>query len=318
VVKRIAVFLSLVACIGLSFFLSVPTRTASAQTGQIELACPAGSSPMPIVGQTFNISTGKFRQWLCVDTNGNITQATGVGASPGGANTNVQFNNAGAFGGTSSFTYDGATTVSIGNGGAGALVVNSSSSPSATGAIRLPIPLGLAKTGIGWRNNANSADLILVPNTSDQLTFNGSVISTGAVSTVVYSTPSASTSASIAATTMATAGASGNTYRVSLFGEQTVLGTGCTGNSTVVFNVLFTTPSAAAQTTLSSSTHTFITNGTVGQMIGSGLTPPNPPVTLVIRAKASTAVQYSTTYTPGTGCAPGPAYQVYPILEQLN
>jgi hypothetical protein len=178
VVKRIAILVTLFACVGLSFFLSVPARTASAQTGQVELACPAGSSPMPIVGQTFNISTGKFRQWLCVDTSGNITQATGAGASPGGANTNVQFNNAGAFGGTSSFTYDGATTVSIGNGGAGALVVNSSSSPSATGAIRLPISGGAAKTGIGWRNNANSADLILLPNTSDQLTFNGTVLPT--------------------------------------------------------------------------------------------------------------------------------------------
>lgn len=41
----------------------------------------------------------------------------GGGASPGGANTNVQFNNAGAFGGNASFTYNSAGQIQLSNGG---------------------------------------------------------------------------------------------------------------------------------------------------------------------------------------------------------
>jgi hypothetical protein len=44
----------------------------------------------------------------------------------------------------------------------------------------------LAKTdSIDWRNNANSADNILAVNGSDQLTFNGTVISTGSVTSII-------------------------------------------------------------------------------------------------------------------------------------
>lgn len=39
---------------------------------QIELPCPPGTQPVQGVGQTFNNSTGKFRQYQCVDNNGNM------------------------------------------------------------------------------------------------------------------------------------------------------------------------------------------------------------------------------------------------------
>lgn len=38
-----------------------------------ELTCPAGSNPLYPVGVTFNLATGFYRQWLCVDTSGNVT-----------------------------------------------------------------------------------------------------------------------------------------------------------------------------------------------------------------------------------------------------
>ena len=48
--------------------------------------------------------------------NGSITiAATGSGGTPGGSNTQVQYNNSGAFGGISGFTTDG-TNVTAGSG----------------------------------------------------------------------------------------------------------------------------------------------------------------------------------------------------------
>ena len=65
---------------------------------------------------------------ITVDAQGRITAASsGAGASPGGSTTQVQFNNAGAFGGSSLLTWDGssltANTVKIGLG-AGSVATN--------------------------------------------------------------------------------------------------------------------------------------------------------------------------------------------------
>lgn len=39
----------------------------------IELPCPVSTQVIPVVGQTRNASTSAYRQWLCVDANGNVT-----------------------------------------------------------------------------------------------------------------------------------------------------------------------------------------------------------------------------------------------------
>lgn len=75
---------------------------------QIELSCPAGSQVVQPVGQTYNASTDKYRQWLCVDSFGNIVQSTGAG-SPGGSNTQVQYNNNGVLTGSPNLTFSGST-----------------------------------------------------------------------------------------------------------------------------------------------------------------------------------------------------------------
>lgn len=138
---------------------------------------------------------------------------------------------------------------------------------------------------------------------------------------IVYSTASASTNSSISPTTMATAGASGNTYRVSWYFTNTALGTSCTGNSTVQFNLIWNDPSEGSVGTSSLQNLIAIGSGTANGVLGPIPTHANYNGfwnSVPFRAKANTAVQYSVTFVAGTGCSPAPSYQVYPILELLQ
>ena len=138
---------------------------------------------------------------------------------------------------------------------------------------------------------------------------------------VVYSTASSSTNASISPTTMASAGGSGNTYRVSWYFTNTVLGASCTGNSTVQFNLIWNDPSEGSAGTSSLQNAVAIGSGTANGVLGPIPTHANYLNfynTLPFRAKANTAVQYSVTFVAGTGCSPAPSYQVYPVLEQIQ
>jgi len=91
---------------GLLFLLSsLNLREIQAQT-VIELACPAGQAPWQTL-VTRNPNTGGIRQYGCVDANGNLT-FIGAGV-PAGSNTQVQFNNNGAFGADARLTYTSGT-----------------------------------------------------------------------------------------------------------------------------------------------------------------------------------------------------------------
>jgi len=111
---------------------------------------------------------------------------------------------------------------------------------------------------------------------------------------IVYSTASASTNASISAVTMATASGSGNTYRFSLYIDQTVAGTSCVGTTTITPNIIYTDRTHQAvfhrieQRSHRRERHTGEIGGTVGSVW-----------TFNFRAKASTVVQYSVTYSAG-------------------
>ena len=144
----------------------------------------------------------------------------------------------------------------------------------------------------------------------------------GSVSTV-YSTASASTSGSIGATTMATAGVSGNKYIFSAVALQTVVASGCTGNTTLAVNLTFTDPvnnatvtaqaipgsSVAIPATSLAPTFAAGNGGAVNTMLWY--------YPQVINAQASTVVQYSTTFSNGTGCS-GFQYYVQPSLLQIQ
>jgi hypothetical protein len=131
----------------------------------------------------------------------------------------------------------------------------------------------------------------------------------------VFNTLPAAGTASIGATTMTTAPATpatGTRYNLSAYISQTVLGASCAGNSTIVLNAIFQDPNAASAQTTAIATFTVTTNGTLGIVPITA----NPYAgTISFTAKAGTAVQYSTTYTPGGSCAPAPAVQLFPVLE---
>jgi hypothetical protein len=166
---------------------------------------------------------------------------------------------------------------------------------------------------VQWVNGANTGALTSVAVTGNRTWTLPDVSGTPVM--VVYSTASGSTNSSIGATTMATAGSGGNTFRFTFYVDQVAVGIGCSGNTTVVVNATWTDPNAGAPVTGNTSNATIAGNGTAGQPLGT-LTVFALPIT--IRAKASTAVQYSTLLTPDGTCGTKPTYQVYPVLEQLN
>ncbi len=133
---------------------------------------------------------------------------------------------------------------------------------------------------------------------------------------VLYNTPSASTNASITATTMANVGASGGMYRISFYADQSALGSGCSTNTTINLAVVYRDPNGTSnQAQTVGAVLTIVNNGTVGNVLTGG----NAAASWVygFRSKASNVVQYQTTYNIGT-CTTGPSYTVWPILEQLQ
>jgi hypothetical protein len=76
-------------------------------TGQVGFNKYTGSGAFP----------GTANGYLAVDTAGNIVTATGTGGSttPGGSNTQIQYNNSNAFGGVPTLTYDGTTLRATGS-----------------------------------------------------------------------------------------------------------------------------------------------------------------------------------------------------------
>jgi len=132
----------------------------------------------------------------------------------------------------------------------------------------------------------------------------------------VYNTPALAGTISIASTLMVTPSAN-LTYRFSVYMDQTALGTACAGSTTVTPALQFQDPNGAAPvSTAWATTFTIANNGALGTNTNSTAT--TSIWTTVFRAKSGVAIQYSTTFTAGGSCAPAPAVQVFPILEQIT
>lgn len=123
--------------------------------------------------------------------------------------------------------------------------------------------------------------------------------------------------ASIGTSTIATAGAGGSMYRLSVYINESAAGTGCSTNSTLTTQLTFTDNSAAGSTNVNlvnavggSSTVTIVNNGTAN-------TPIAYMIPMTFWPKSGTAINYSTTYTGGT-CTTAPFYHVIYALEQLG
>lgn len=128
----------------LNSLLFQATNSPSAKT--VSVIAP---STLPASWQmTLPPNDGTSGQFLRTDGNGITTWVTGGGGStaPGGSNTQVQFNNAGSFGGISQVTSDG-TNITTG-----------------TNALRATVPwitTGLAgPTGLSWLGVSNSASAV--------------------------------------------------------------------------------------------------------------------------------------------------------------
>jgi hypothetical protein len=140
-----------------------------------------------------------------------------------------------------------------------------------------------------------------------------------ALPTTVYNTASGSSAASIGPTTMVTVGATNLTYRFSWYLETTVVGTTCTGATNVVTNVIFQDPLGAAPSTSQGLSLPIATTGAFNGVVGPAATElSNAQNVFTFRAKTGTVIQYSTTYSLGSTCSPGPQYVIFPILEQLT
>ena len=108
-------------------------------------------------------------------------------------------------------------------------------------------------------------------------------------------------------------------YRISFYVEQVLVGSGCTGNTTIQAQVGFQNPNVGAASNIPVDTCSITGNGAanksaqcgggnLGQAAGSYVFP----------VKASTSITYSTIFNAGTGCAANtPTYTITPILEQL-
>jgi hypothetical protein len=139
---------------------------------------------------------------------------------------------------------------------------------------------------------------------------NGKAITGCPLTAPSYATRSTTSTGNISAVTMTTAPAStpGSSYHLDWTISLTALGVGCTGSTTVTLNAIFTDPNVSSAITEALGTITIAAsgNGVVG-FVAQGSDN--------IYAKASTAVQYSTSgYTLGTGCSTNPTYQLTPVL----
>lgn len=130
---------------------------------------------------------------------------------------------------------------------------------------------------------------------------------------VIYSTPSAASTASISATTMATPTFTGQ-YRLSWHFSQSVVAASCASNPTLTANVIFQDANAASGQTVVLALHTITgPTGTLGNVPWT-----SGPISYTFTAKAATNIQYSTTLGNVGSCSPNPTYTFTPILEALN
>jgi hypothetical protein len=93
---------------GVPYFSSGTTWASSAALTQYGIVYGGGAGAAPVA-----TAAGTTGQFLGANTSGAPTWQTPPGGSPGGSNTQIQFNNSGAFGGSSNLVWDG-TYVGVG------------------------------------------------------------------------------------------------------------------------------------------------------------------------------------------------------------
>lgn len=115
---------------------------------------------------------------------------------------------------------------------------------------------------------------------------------------------SSATNAAIAATNiLASASTANNGYLMRFTVSLTAVGVACTGSTVLTTNLIYQDPAGAAAVTNPVGTFNIATNG--NGTLGTIAT-----FTENVYGKSATAIQYSTTYTAGSGCTTNPTYQI--------
>lgn len=140
------IFCSCCATLVLLFLQPNAFDPTVAQVPAFELACPAGMGPIP-AGQWVNPTTGKIRQYFCIDANGNLVLA-GLGNNSLAANGQLQLTGVGGI--SPALILDGTT------GGASLQIGQGAGTTSS-------ISLGSAATVSIWQSTSNFAGLGSVP-----------------------------------------------------------------------------------------------------------------------------------------------------------
>ena len=118
-------------------YTNLPALSANQVLGSLTATTPSGLSVPACTGANAALQWGAGAGFGCV------TISSGTNA-PGGANTNVQYNNSTAFGGNSSFTYNGSG--SIGLGTSGSTTGNIAFANGTSGVVNLTVPTGALGT----------------------------------------------------------------------------------------------------------------------------------------------------------------------------
>jgi hypothetical protein len=140
----------------------------------------------------------------------------------------------------------------------------------------------------------------------------------GSGGTGVYSTPAIGQIASISPILMTTAPVADQQYMFTAFVDQQTAGTSCTTPGSVYVNLIFTDAAT-------NQSYTQVMQIQSASTLGSSVPLSSGAITLAntgsgyyqFTAKASTTVQYSTTYASGS-CSAGQAYNIYPFLSTGN
>jgi len=250
-------------------------RLSGSSSGYVGLAPAAAAGSTTY---TLPSADGTSGQFLSTNGTGTLSWATGSGGggSPGGSNTQVQFNNSGAFGGSANLTWDGTTLTGTGfsgphNGTVGATTPTTGIFTTAT--VRSTAVQDFVALQ-GRAGGTNSYGVTLTPTTltaSRTLTLpdaSGTILQSGTAVTVAQGGTNATT-ASITSfnniTGYSAAGATGTTSTNIVFSTSPTITTAALTNPTVTNYV---------ETLYTANTGTAITvdlaNGTVQNLTLTG------------------------------------------------
>jgi len=174
------------------------TTLTGSYTGSLAEVTTLSASAANLIASTGSMAgPGSY---LALDADSNIVLASGDGAttSPGGATTQIQFNNAGAFGGSATLTFNGTTLTGSYTGSLAEVTTLSSSALLTQGTSHLSGGLIHRRTAVATTHTASVSEYILgVTGVPTEILFDATAFSDGQVVVIKDESGAASTSNAI-------------------------------------------------------------------------------------------------------------------------